>query len=173
MQLLAELNQGDGLRREDLVVTRSAVLLLAMYEAAGAGQPQRKSNADRDDRQETAGTMTDLFELDPWLRWMTRGTLYGVPAHAKRHPHRWSASWPGIGSPLWLASLIVQTCLPAIPTFTESREKIAELLARAPSAPCTRIGAGSAVRWRWAREIAEYCWWADCEPISMDWETIK
>ena len=31
VQLLAELNQGDGLRREDLVVTRSAVLLLAMY----------------------------------------------------------------------------------------------------------------------------------------------
>ena len=49
VQLLAELNQGDGLRREDLVVTRSAVLLLAMYGLLALACSE--ANADRDDKE--------------------------------------------------------------------------------------------------------------------------
>ncbi|NBA13998.1 hypothetical protein [Aeromonas caviae] len=49
VQLLAELNQGDGLRREDLVVTRSAVLLLAMYGVLALAS--REANADRDNEE--------------------------------------------------------------------------------------------------------------------------
>ena len=49
VQLLAELNQGDGLRREDLVVTRSAVLLLAMYGLLALACSE--ANADRDDEE--------------------------------------------------------------------------------------------------------------------------
>ncbi|MCF5767934.1 MULTISPECIES: hypothetical protein [Aeromonas] len=49
VQLLAELNQCDGLRREDLAVTRSAVLLLAMYGALALAS--REANADRDDEE--------------------------------------------------------------------------------------------------------------------------
>ena len=49
VQLLAELNQGDGLRREDLVVTRSAVLLLAMYGLLALAS--RESNADSEDEE--------------------------------------------------------------------------------------------------------------------------
>ena len=56
MQLLAELNQ-DGLRREDLVVTRSAVLLLAMYGLLALACSE--ANADRDDKGDAG--MTDLF----------------------------------------------------------------------------------------------------------------
>ncbi|MDX7826949.1 hypothetical protein SJR89_07530 [Aeromonas caviae] len=52
VQLLAELNQGDGLRREDLVVTRSAVLLLAMYGVLALAS--REANADRDDEEALA-----------------------------------------------------------------------------------------------------------------------
>lgn len=49
VQLLAELNQCDGLRREDLAVTRSAVLLLAMYGVLAMAS--REANADRDDEE--------------------------------------------------------------------------------------------------------------------------
>lgn len=49
VQLLAELNQCDGLRREDLAVTRSAVLLLAMYGVLALAS--REANADRDDEE--------------------------------------------------------------------------------------------------------------------------
>ena len=49
VQLLAELNQCDGLRREDLAVTRSAVLLLSMYGALALAS--REANADRDDEE--------------------------------------------------------------------------------------------------------------------------
>ncbi len=49
VKLLAELNQGDGLRREDLVVTRSAVLLLAMYGLLALAS--RESNADSEDEE--------------------------------------------------------------------------------------------------------------------------
>lgn len=52
VQLLAELNQGDGLRREDLVVTRSAVLLLAMYGVLALAS--REANADRDNEEALA-----------------------------------------------------------------------------------------------------------------------
>ncbi|WP_270809061.1 hypothetical protein [Aeromonas sp. QDB08] len=52
VQLLAELNQGDGLRREDLVVTRSAVLLLAMYGVLALAS--REANADRDEEEALA-----------------------------------------------------------------------------------------------------------------------
>ena len=48
MQLLAELNQGDGLRREDFIVTAPAVLLLAMGVLAMAS---RESNADSEDEE--------------------------------------------------------------------------------------------------------------------------
>ena len=52
VKLLAELNQGDGLRREDLVVTRSAVLLLAMYGVLALAS--REANADRDNEEALA-----------------------------------------------------------------------------------------------------------------------
>ncbi|MGL6645243.1 hypothetical protein ACSZOH_07000 [Aeromonas caviae] len=52
VQLLAELNQGDGLRREDLVVARSAVLLLAMYGVLAMAN--REANADRDEEEALA-----------------------------------------------------------------------------------------------------------------------
>ena len=48
-QLLAEVNKVVGLRREDLVVTRSAVLLLAMYGVLALAS--RESNADSDDEE--------------------------------------------------------------------------------------------------------------------------
>lgn len=48
-QLLAEVNKVVGLRREDLAVTRSAVLLLAMYGALALAS--REANADRDDEE--------------------------------------------------------------------------------------------------------------------------
>lgn len=48
-QLLAEVNKVVGLRREDLVVTRSAVLLLAMYGALALAS--REANADSEDEE--------------------------------------------------------------------------------------------------------------------------
>ena len=48
-QLLAEVNKVVGLRREDLAVTRSAVLLLAMYGALALAS--REANADSEDEE--------------------------------------------------------------------------------------------------------------------------